>query len=97
MSEAADIEGKRAGSATLFWVWIALLAFTFSSFAVASFDLGVFDLVATMSIAGVKATLVTLFFMHLREQRFANRIVVLVSVLFVIILVALTAADVATR
>ncbi len=55
------------------------------------------DLTVSLVIAGIKAVLVLFFFMHLVEQRFTNRVTVLVSVLFVSLLVGLTAADVATR
>jgi cytochrome c oxidase subunit 4 len=44
-----------------------------------------------------KGTLVALFFMHLIEQRFVNRMVLLISVLFIALLVTLVVADVATR
>ena len=55
------------------------------------------DLVISLVIAAVKATLVFWFFMHLHEQRFANRMVVLVSFAMVSILIALMALDVASR
>ena len=55
------------------------------------------DLTVSLVIAVAKAMLVLFFFMHLVEQRFSNRATVLVSLLFVGLLVGLTAADVATR
>jgi cytochrome c oxidase subunit 4 len=55
------------------------------------------DLAISLVIATCKALLVLWLFMHLAEQRFANRLVVLVSVIFVVLLVALPALDVATR
>ena len=55
------------------------------------------DLIVSLLIAGVKALLVLWFFMHLYEQRFSNRVVVLVSVVFVLLLVTLTVADVSSR
>lgn len=57
----------------------------------------VWGTVVALGIAAVKAILVLFFFMHLVEQRFSNRMAVLVSVLFVGLLVGLTTADVATR
>jgi cytochrome c oxidase subunit IV len=50
-----------------------------------------------LAVAVVKATLVVLIFMHMIEQPFATRMVMVVSVLFVILLIALTAGDIATR
>jgi caa(3)-type oxidase subunit IV len=55
------------------------------------------DLVVSLVIALVKALLVLFIFMHLAEQRFSNRLVVLVSVLFVVLIVGLSAADVVSR
>ena len=55
------------------------------------------DLVLSLIIAAVKAVLVLWFFMHLYEQRFANRFVILVSFAFVGLLVSLVAIDVASR
>lgn len=55
------------------------------------------EVVVALVIATLKAFLVVWFFMHLVEQRFANRLVLLVSVFFVLLLVTLTATDVATR
>ncbi|HZS37037.1 MAG TPA: cytochrome C oxidase subunit IV family protein [Polyangia bacterium] len=55
------------------------------------------DLAISLVIAAIKAVLVLWFFMHLVEQRFANRFVVAVSVGFVALLVGLAAADVVTR
>jgi cytochrome c oxidase subunit 4 len=55
------------------------------------------DLIASLFIAGLKSVLVLWFFMHLYEQRFSNRVVVLVSLFFVVLLVTLTSADIASR
>lgn len=79
------------------WVWVALLVLTVVTYALAQVDTGRFHLVVAMAVATVKAMLVVLFFMHLAEQRGANRIVLLVSVIFVGLLISLTVADVATR
>ena len=77
--------------------WLALLVLTVVSWQVATLDLGGFDAAVMLLIATVKATLVVLFFMHLAHAKFANKMVVIVSALFVVLLIALTAGDVATR
>ena len=77
--------------------WLVLLVLTAVSWQVSLLDLGAFDLVVSLLIATVKATLVVLFFMHLAHGRFSTKLVVIVSALFVVLLVALTAGDVATR
>ena len=82
---------------TYLGTWLALLVLTVVSWRVALLDLAGFDAAVMLAIAGVKATLVVLIFMHLAHARFANKMVVLVSAFFVVLLVALTAGDVATR
>src|SRR2546430_857056 len=59
--------------------------------------LGTWALPLALTIAIAKSTLVILFFMHLYEQRGANRLVILTSFLFVALIISLTVADVATR
>ena len=78
--------------------WLVLLALTAISFGVNHIDLGpTLDTVISLTIATAKAIVVVMVFMHLLEAKFAHRLVALVSVLFVVLLVSLTAADVATR
>ena len=77
--------------------WIILLVLTVVSWQTATMDLGGFDAAVMLGIATIKAVLVVLFFMHLLHARFANKMVVIVSAFFVVLLVVLTAADVATR
>ena len=50
-----------------------------------------------MVIAFIKATTVLLFFMHLIEERFSFRFVMIVSTMLVFILIALTTLDPMTR
>lgn len=77
--------------------FIALLALATISLLLSYLHWGRGDLVVSLLIAVIKAGLVLFFFMHLIEQRFANRATVLVSLLFVALLVGLTSADVASR
>lgn len=77
------------------WTWTALLLLTFLSVGI--WSLGQTSIGVALAIASVKGGLVTLYFMHLVEQRFANRLVVLVSALVVLVLVLLVIADVALR
>jgi len=46
-------------------VWLALMALTAATVAIAQLDLGRLDLVLAIGIATIKASLVCLFFMHL--------------------------------
>ena len=50
-----------------------------------------------MLIASIKAGLVLIFFMHLGEHTGAVRLTVAVAVIFILLLMAITISDVATR
>lgn len=78
-------------------VWIALLALTGLTFAMSKVDLGRWNLPLALVIATAKAGLVVLFFMHLWDSRGTNRLVLAVSVFFVLLLIAGVVGDVATR
>ncbi|MBK9258984.1 MAG: cytochrome C oxidase subunit IV family protein [Polyangiaceae bacterium] len=78
--------------------WIALLVLTFISFGISRVGLtGGAELAAALTISIVKTFIVLFIFMHLIEQRFANRLIVIVTFLFIVLLVTLTAADPMTR
>ena len=78
-------------------VWIALLVLTAATFGFHHIALGRAALPVALGIAAVKSALVVLFFMELWEHRGANRMVFVVSVLFLLLLMAFTVADVVTR
>jgi len=56
-------------------VWLGLLVLTVITVVVAGFDIGNFNLGVAMAIATVKASLVLLYFMHMRYDRPMNAIV----------------------
>jgi cytochrome c oxidase subunit 4 len=87
----------RAGPRVYYLTYFGLLVLTAITFLASLHPTGLPEMAVALVIACGKSVLVALFFMHLVEQRFANRFVAVVSVLFVCILVFLTAADVATR
>jgi cytochrome c oxidase subunit 4 len=78
-------------------VWVALLILTFTTYVTGRMHLGTLALPLALTIAVTKSLLVILFFMHLWEQKGANRIVIGTSFVFVALIVTLTVADVATR
>lgn len=83
---------------TYFAVWIALLAGTYLTYAVAKIDLGVANSAVALIIATTKALLVALFFMHLKgASEKLLKVVVISTIFFLFILMALSMADFATR
>jgi len=81
----------------IFVSWLVLLALTLLSFGTSRLGLGESELFIALGIAVAKTMIVLMIFMHLAEQRFANRLVVILTFLFILLLVVLTAADPATR
>ena len=78
-------------------VFLALLALTGVTTAVAYLDLGHFSVVVALTIAVVKMLLVALFFMHLRHSNKLTRIVVAGGLLWLGILIVLSMSDLLTR
>jgi cytochrome c oxidase subunit IV len=81
-----------------FAVWGALLLGTFLTYEAALLDLGKFNAAVALVIATTKALLVVLFFMHLRHaSEKLLKLVVISTVFFLFILLALSMADYGTR
>lgn len=78
-------------------VFTALMVFTAITVAVAFVDLGPLNNVVMLSIAVLKATLVVMFFMHVK---YGTRLIPLVAaggVFFLLILFGITMSDYMTR
>jgi cytochrome c oxidase subunit IV len=82
---------------TYYVIYALLVVCTYLTWQVAYFDLGVLNTVAALAIAVFKATLVVLFFMHLRYGPRLTWAVVLGAVFWFGILMALTLGDYLTR
>src|SRR6266540_5018930 len=79
-------------------VWIALVFFTALTYGVSRYHIqGGWAITVALGIASAKGGLVALFFMHLWDQRGANRLVFLTSLVFVSLLIGLVVLDNATR
>ena len=79
-------------------VWAALTVLTLATYGISRFHIpGGWAVTVALGIAITKGTLVALFFMHLWDQRGANRLVFVTSLVFVALLIGLTVADYATR
>jgi len=77
----------------LFGVLGILLVLTFATVAITWFDLGRLNLLAALAIAFVKASLVALYFMHLRWDRPFNAIVLLTALFMVALFIAFCLMD----
>jgi cytochrome c oxidase subunit 4 len=74
-----------------------LLFCTYLTVQVAYFDLGPLNLIAALVIAGFKASLVVLFFMHMREADQLTKTVAMAGLFWLGLLLAFTLADYVTR
>lgn len=74
-------------------VWLALMALTAATVAIAQLDLGRLDLVLAIGIATIKASLVCLFFMHLYWERPIMGMLFLGCLGFVFLFISLTLVD----
>jgi cytochrome c oxidase subunit 4 len=82
---------------TYYGIYAILMVGTFLTWQVAYFDLGSFNTVAALGIAAFKAVLVALFFMHVRDSPRLTSAVVIGSLFWLFILLALTMSDYLTR
>lgn len=78
-------------------IFVLLILLTALTTGVAYIDLGAWNIVAALAIAVVKASLVVLFFMHLKYTPGMARIALAAAVGWLAILLVLTFADLHTR
>jgi len=77
----------------LILTWVSLMVLTFVTVKAVEFDLGVFNLFIALGIATAKATLVALYFMHLRWDRRFYAVVFISALLFVLLFISLALMD----
>lgn len=77
----------------LFAVLGTLLVMTVVTVAVSRLDFGRYNLWIALGIAVFKASLVLLFFMHLKYDRPFNAIVIIVSMALVVLFIAIALTD----
>ena len=90
---AAHIVPKR----TYYAIFAALMVLTFVTVGISSIDLGPLNTVAALVIAGIKATLVVLFFMHVKYGSRLTKLAVIGGLYWLAILLGLTLSDYLTR
>ena len=82
---------------TYVYVLVSLLILTVLTVAVSHIDFGIFNAFISMFIATGKASLVVLFFMHMKYENWFIWSIFLLSVFFVIVLFILSQLDIVTR
>jgi len=96
---AAHAEGEHHGFAhpapvwQLLAVFFALIFLTILTVLQASFDTGNMELILSLFIATIKASLVILFFMHMLHDKPLNAVIFLSSFVFVALFLGFTLMD----
>ncbi len=80
-------------SSVLLRTAVALIALTALTVATSRLDLGTFNLVVALAIACLKASVVALFFMHLKYENRFQLVVLAASLLFAVLLVSFVVFD----
>ena len=78
-------------------VFLALMVLTVLTVIVAYFDLKQLNVIIALGIAIIKASLVVLFFMHVRWSSMLTKVFVVAGIFWLVIMVSLTLSDYLTR
>src|SRR5712671_397416 len=78
-------------------IWLILLAFTGITVRAAFYNFGVWNPIIALTIAVTKATLVILFFMHVKYSPKVIGLIIFCALFFLSILMVLTTADYLSR
>ena len=82
---------------TYVFVFLALIVGTIVTYLVAKIDLGALNAPIALIIATTKATLVILFFMHVKDSSRLTKVTVSAGIFWLCILLFLTMTDFSTR
>jgi cytochrome c oxidase subunit 4 len=82
---------------TYILIWAALIVLTFTTVFVGEIELGEWNIVVAITIAIIKALLVVLFFMHIKDSSNLTRLFVVAGFFWMIILFALLLGDYGSR
>jgi cytochrome c oxidase subunit 4 len=95
-NHAADNAHEITGPKTYSQILLALLVLTVITVAAARFDFGNMNTVVAILIASIKGSLVALYFMHLRHDKF-NAVIFVLGLFFLAVFLIWTLFDISTR
>ena len=79
------------------FIWLALIGLTGLTVAAAGVDVGILNVGIALLIATVKVTLVLMFFMHLKYEPLAFKLMFLITISLLAIFIMLTYMDTLSR
>ena len=91
------MSGHVSPKSVYYTIFLALMVLTGVTVGAAFIDLGPLNFPVALAIAMFKATLVVLFFMHVKYSSHLTKLVVVTSLFFLLILLAETMMDYASR
>lgn len=97
MNEREHAHGHIAPVGLYITIFLALMVMTALTVGAAFFNLGLLNASVALAIAIFKATLVVLFFMHVKYQSRLTKLVVMTGLFFLVILLGETMIDYASR
>jgi cytochrome c oxidase subunit IV len=91
------MSGHISPKSTYYTIFGTLMVLTAVTVAVAFVNLGAFNFPVAISIAILKATLVVLFFMHVKYSSRLTKIIVGTGIFFLLVMFVLTMTDYVSR
>ncbi len=95
MEKEPTLQGFRIG--TYIMAWVALLGLTATAVVVVRLQLTNFAMLVAIAIATVKSGIVVFFFMHLKEEPWIVKVMLLIALLALALIVLLTFSDILFR
>jgi cytochrome c oxidase subunit 4 len=96
-SAHAETHAHDSGYGIYIMVWLGLVALTSITVTIAGIHLGSLTLIAALTIAVIKTTLVVTYFMHVRFDNLTIKVFIFVCLLIFIIIMILTFSDLSFR
>ena len=98
MAEHTEHSEHISSSGFNWLIWAILIGATFLTAWIATIDLGMFNTIVALFIATCKASIVVLFFMHVKyTSEKMTKVVLIAAVFWLLLLLVLSLADYSTR
>src|ERR1700747_2871897 len=98
MAEHTEQSEHISSSGFNWLIWAILIGATFLTAWIATIDLGMFNTIVALFIATCKASIVVLFFMHVKyTSEKMTKVVLIAAVFWLLLLLVLSLADYSTR
>jgi len=97
METIEHTENKITPYRTYFYIWLVLMILTVITVVVSYLHLGIFNIVVALGVASIKASLVALYFMHLKYEDKITWVFAIYPLGLLALLIGLSVSDVFFR